>query len=200
MPFFVGRILILLPLWFRLWIQFHKVLTIVPMLSKDVNNLDAGTETNANLHHELYYHFLGTDQCEDILCWKDLDNPKHSRSALVTEDGKDHKLIRSYGEENRLGCEVLDRSMEHRMGRVLWNSSVEPYMYEIYAIEVSSLHFYRQTHCSPLSVALPRAVLMVLEPSRSGGLVDPAVTNVVVINVAVTNEDVGPYGRSNDID
>nr|GMD40267.1 prolyl endopeptidase-like [Ipomoea batatas] len=55
---------------------------------KDGDNLDAGTETNANLHHLLYYHFLGTDQSEDILCWKDPDNPKHTRSALVTEDGK----------------------------------------------------------------------------------------------------------------
>ncbi|CAH9087018.1 unnamed protein product [Cuscuta europaea] len=55
---------------------------------KDGDNLDAGTETNANLHHELYYHFLGSDQSEDILCWQDSDNPKHTRSAFVTEDGK----------------------------------------------------------------------------------------------------------------
>ncbi|XP_073035067.1 uncharacterized protein [Primulina eburnea] len=52
------------------------------------DKLDAGTETNANLHHELYYHFLGTDQSEDILCWNDPDNPKNTRSASVTEDGK----------------------------------------------------------------------------------------------------------------
>ncbi|XP_031123629.1 prolyl endopeptidase-like isoform X1 [Ipomoea triloba] len=55
---------------------------------KDGDNLDAGTETNVNLHHQLYYHFLGTDQSEDILCWKDSDNPKHMISASVTEDGK----------------------------------------------------------------------------------------------------------------
>ncbi|PWA78185.1 prolyl oligopeptidase family protein [Artemisia annua] len=30
--------------------------------------LDSGTETNVNLDHQLYYHFLGTDQSEDILC------------------------------------------------------------------------------------------------------------------------------------
>ncbi|KAL3505453.1 hypothetical protein ACH5RR_035294 [Cinchona calisaya] len=51
-------------------------------------DLDAGTETNANLNHELYYHFLGTDQSEDILCWNDPDNPKDTRSASVTQDGK----------------------------------------------------------------------------------------------------------------
>ncbi|KAH6780232.1 Prolyl oligopeptidase family protein [Perilla frutescens var. hirtella] len=50
--------------------------------------LDAGTETQASLQHELYYHFLGTDQSQDILCWSDPDNPKHTRSASVTEDGK----------------------------------------------------------------------------------------------------------------
>lgn len=50
--------------------------------------MDAGTETSVNLHHELYYHFLGTDQSEDILCWNDPDHPKHTRTASVTEDGK----------------------------------------------------------------------------------------------------------------
>ncbi|VFQ88492.1 unnamed protein product [Cuscuta campestris] len=47
------------------------------------NNVDG-----VNLNHQLYYHFLGTHQSEDILCWKDSDNPKHMVSASVTEDGK----------------------------------------------------------------------------------------------------------------
>jgi len=50
--------------------------------------LDAGTETNINLNHQLYYHFLGTDQSEDILCWKDPENPKYTFRAHVTDDGK----------------------------------------------------------------------------------------------------------------
>lgn len=58
-------------------------------------NLDAGTETDSNLHHELYYHFLGTDQSEDILCWNDPENPKHTRQASVTEDGK-YVLLYTY--------------------------------------------------------------------------------------------------------
>lgn len=49
---------------------------------------DAGTETNSNVNQELYYHFLGTDQSADILCWKDPENPKHSFGAEVTDDGK----------------------------------------------------------------------------------------------------------------
>ncbi|KAJ1425092.1 Peptidase S9, prolyl oligopeptidase, catalytic domain [Sesbania bispinosa] len=55
---------------------------------KDGEVVDAGTETNANLYHEVYYHFLGTDQSEDILCWKDPENPKYMFQASVTDDGK----------------------------------------------------------------------------------------------------------------
>ncbi|KAJ0789121.1 putative prolyl oligopeptidase [Helianthus annuus] len=55
---------------------------------KEGEDLDAGTETNANLDHQLYYHFLGTDQSEDILCWENPDNPQYTLGASVTEDGK----------------------------------------------------------------------------------------------------------------
>ncbi|KAG8654520.1 prolyl endopeptidase [Manihot esculenta] len=55
---------------------------------KDGENLDAGTETSSNLYHELCYHFLGTDQSEDILCWRDPENPKYMFGASVTDDGK----------------------------------------------------------------------------------------------------------------
>lgn len=55
---------------------------------KDGEVVDAGTETNSNLYHMLYYHFLGTDQSGDILCWKDHENPKYSFGGIVTDDGK----------------------------------------------------------------------------------------------------------------
>uniref|UniRef100_A0A803NK20 Prolyl endopeptidase n=1 Tax=Cannabis sativa TaxID=3483 RepID=A0A803NK20_CANSA len=51
-------------------------------------DIDAGTETNSNLYHEMYYHLLGTDQSKDILCWKDSENPKYLFGASVTDDGK----------------------------------------------------------------------------------------------------------------
>ncbi|KAE8680378.1 Prolyl endopeptidase [Hibiscus syriacus] len=51
-------------------------------------SVDAGTETDSNLNQELYYHFLGTEQSEDILCWKDRENPKHFVAGSVTDDGK----------------------------------------------------------------------------------------------------------------
>ena len=58
------------------------------LLCREGENLDAGTETNSNLYHELYYHFLGKNQSEDILCWRDPENPKYVFGADVTDDGK----------------------------------------------------------------------------------------------------------------
>ncbi|XXG71841.1 hypothetical protein AAC387_Pa07g1073 [Persea americana] len=55
---------------------------------KEGEQLDAGTETNINLNHEVYYHYLGTDQSQDILCWKDAEHPKWTFGTEVTEDGK----------------------------------------------------------------------------------------------------------------
>jgi hypothetical protein len=55
---------------------------------RDGELVDAGTETDANLYHELYYHFLGTDQSQDILCWRDPHNPKYMFGTSVTDDGK----------------------------------------------------------------------------------------------------------------
>lgn len=55
---------------------------------REGEEIDAGTETNSNLYHEVYYHFVGADQSEDILCWKDPHNPKHSFGADVTDDGE----------------------------------------------------------------------------------------------------------------
>ncbi|KAM5565243.1 hypothetical protein ABKV19_019325 [Rosa sericea] len=70
---------------------------------KEGEDIDAGTETNANLYHELYYHFVGTDQSKDILCWKDSENPKYLFGASVTDDGK-YALI--YIDE---GCDPVNK-------------------------------------------------------------------------------------------
>ncbi|KAH7523446.1 hypothetical protein FEM48_Zijuj06G0011700 [Ziziphus jujuba var. spinosa] len=70
---------------------------------KEGGNIDAGTETNANLYHEVYYHFLGTDQSEDILCWRDPENPKYLFGTGVTDDGK---FIYLYIDE---GCDPVNK-------------------------------------------------------------------------------------------
>ncbi|KAH9782470.1 prolyl oligopeptidase family protein [Citrus sinensis] len=61
---------------------------IVEADTLDGKEVDAGIETDSNLYHELYYHFLGTEQSEDILCWKDPEHPKYTFSGHVTEDGQ----------------------------------------------------------------------------------------------------------------
>ncbi|CAN8240150.1 unnamed protein product [Cochlearia groenlandica] len=70
---------------------------------KEGEDIDAGTETNSNLYHEMYYHFLGTDQSEDILCYRDHENPKYMFGAEVTDDGK--YLVMSIGE----GCDPVNK-------------------------------------------------------------------------------------------
>lgn len=64
------------------------IIYVLLILCREGTDVDAGTETNINLNHELYYHFLGTDQSEDILCWKDPEHPKYMFTASVTKDGK----------------------------------------------------------------------------------------------------------------
>lgn len=41
----------------------------------------------------MFYHFMGTDQSDDILCWEDPANPKHTFGAQVTDDGKVTSLL-----------------------------------------------------------------------------------------------------------
>ncbi|KAK1309783.1 hypothetical protein QJS10_CPA08g01763 [Acorus calamus] len=49
---------------------------------------DAGAETNVNLNQEVRYHLLGTDQSEDILCWRDPDHPEWLFVTQISDDGK----------------------------------------------------------------------------------------------------------------
>jgi hypothetical protein len=58
------------------------------LLNRDGEALDSGIKTDINLNHEVYYHFLGTDQSQDVLCWRDPDHPKYIYIPEVTEDGK----------------------------------------------------------------------------------------------------------------
>uniref|UniRef100_A0A7I4C0B8 Prolyl endopeptidase n=1 Tax=Physcomitrium patens TaxID=3218 RepID=A0A7I4C0B8_PHYPA len=49
---------------------------------------DEGTETDSNLFQELRYHFLGTDQSQDILCWRDSEHAQWFSRAEITDDGQ----------------------------------------------------------------------------------------------------------------
>lgn len=47
-----------------------------------------GTETEANVHHMLWYHVLGTPQSSDVMCFDVPEQPKWLLSAEVTADGR----------------------------------------------------------------------------------------------------------------
>lgn len=62
-----------------------------------------GTETSANLHQKLYYHVLGTNQSEDVLCVELPENPKWHIGAEVSDDGQ-YVLITV-----RNGCDPVNK-------------------------------------------------------------------------------------------
>ncbi|XP_078398617.1 prolyl endopeptidase-like [Cetorhinus maximus] len=62
-----------------------------------------GTETSMNLHQKLYYHKLGFQQSEDILCAEFPDYPKWMGGAEVSDDGQ-YVLL-----SIREGCDPVNR-------------------------------------------------------------------------------------------
>jgi prolyl oligopeptidase len=48
----------------------------------------AGSETEANLNHAVYYHRIGTSQDEDYLICRTPDHPKWTMGATVSDDGE----------------------------------------------------------------------------------------------------------------
>lgn len=49
---------------------------------------DAGTETDTNQFAQIYYHYLGTDQTLDSVCFSIPENPNHMPGASISDDGK----------------------------------------------------------------------------------------------------------------
>lgn len=49
---------------------------------------DAGTETDTNQFAQIYYHFLGTNQEKDAVCFSIPENPNHMPGASISDDGK----------------------------------------------------------------------------------------------------------------
>ncbi len=62
---------------------------------------EKGTELSSkNTFHSVYYHKLGTDQSEDILIYRNRENPKLYHNASVTEDDEYLVLYVSEGTDN----------------------------------------------------------------------------------------------------
>uniref|UniRef100_A0A7M4DXP4 Prolyl endopeptidase n=1 Tax=Crocodylus porosus TaxID=8502 RepID=A0A7M4DXP4_CROPO len=62
-----------------------------------------GTETSTNLHQQLFYHVLGTEQSKDVLCAEFPDEPKWMGGAEVSDDGQ-YVLL-----SIREGCDPVNR-------------------------------------------------------------------------------------------
>ena len=75
----------------HLLIYFPNIHVFLP--NREGEGLDAGTEKNINLYHHLFYHFLGTNQCEDILCWIESEHPKWIFHSRITEYGKVGRIL-----------------------------------------------------------------------------------------------------------
>uniref|UniRef100_K7EE88 Prolyl endopeptidase n=1 Tax=Ornithorhynchus anatinus TaxID=9258 RepID=K7EE88_ORNAN len=62
-----------------------------------------GTETSTNLHQKMFYHVLGTDQSEDILCAEFPEEPKWMGGCEMSSDGR-YVLL-----SIRQGCDPVNR-------------------------------------------------------------------------------------------
>ncbi|KAM3369298.1 hypothetical protein ACQJBY_017286 [Aegilops geniculata] len=80
------------------WVKFSRIAWTTdgkgffysrfPAPKDDDGAPESGIRTDVNLNHEVYYHFLGTDQSDDVMCWRDPEHPKYIYTPEVTEDGK----------------------------------------------------------------------------------------------------------------
>ena len=48
---------------------------------------DAGTETDSNQYAQIFYHYIGSNQDKDSVCFSIPENPKHMPGVVVSDDG-----------------------------------------------------------------------------------------------------------------
>ena len=68
----------------------HALLRFWRACRDDDGAPESGIRTDVNLNHEVYYHFHGTEQSDDVMCWRDPEHPKYIYTPEVTEDGMVH--------------------------------------------------------------------------------------------------------------
>ncbi|KAH7107917.1 prolyl oligopeptidase [Auriculariales sp. MPI-PUGE-AT-0066] len=79
----------------------------------------AGTETEEDKWHKLYYHRLGTEQSEDIIVYEDLNNPEYMFSIATTYDDKYLMLTISKDTARKYKTYIADLTAGQPIGKDL---------------------------------------------------------------------------------
>ncbi|KAJ0392599.1 hypothetical protein P43SY_007473 [Pythium insidiosum] len=76
----------------------------------DAENSKRGTETDANVNHQIWYHAINTPQSQDKLVYAYPENPTYSVSAEVSDDGKTLLIYLNDGCKNANMVHLADLS------------------------------------------------------------------------------------------
>lgn len=96
--------------------------------------------SNANEYHNIYYHKLGTPQSDDILVFKDRENPLHFHSAEISDNGR-YLFVATSGEGIGNALKMKDLSKENSE----WIEIEETQNSEVYPLEVIDDKIYIYT-------------------------------------------------------
>ncbi|KAA1076251.1 hypothetical protein PGT21_036362 [Puccinia graminis f. sp. tritici] len=112
--------------------------------------IDAGTDTKADLNHMLYFHKLGEPQSKDLLIVEDPANPSYMWGAEVSDDAKYLILTTSKdtGRSNRLW--VADLTSQPLSSEMKWQKIVNEFGNEyIFAANDGSLLYFMTNKDAP---------------------------------------------------
>lgn len=112
-----------------------------------------GTVTDLNLNQKLYYHVLGTEQTEDVLCCEFPDHPKWSIGAEVSDCGKYLILTPHEGcaPMNRLFYCDLDKYKDGLKNGLSYEKVVDNFDAEYeYITNEGTIFTFKTNLCAPL--------------------------------------------------
>lgn len=118
----------------------------------------AGSETEQNLNHSVYYHRLGTSQDEDLLVCSTPENPKWTLGAGVSDDGEAVLMYVSNGAapENQLWYarteDVIREAEAHKRDPKAapelpkWQKLINDFEYEYTCVAIENGELYFKTN------------------------------------------------------
>lgn len=113
----------------------------------ELNSGKAGTETNKDLNAMICYHRLGTPQAEDILVWKDDENPEWLFGTQVTksDDGKYLALYISKDTARQHKLWIADLTQNDIGPDIKWIKLVDDFEADFTILGNDGTKFYLQT-------------------------------------------------------